>query len=72
MSPLGELAVRFCVYAALCGLTAILAQEFLNYGKKLRIPRVGKDPKKVGVAAVKADFLANGHKLLEDGYSKVR
>ena len=68
---LSQLDVRFCVYAALCGLTAILVQEFLSHRKKLQIPRIGKDPKKVGLAAVKADFLANGHKLLEDGYSKV-
>ena len=62
MSPLSELAVNFGVYAALGGLTAMLAEELLTYRKKPPIPHVDKDPKKVGVAAGKADFVANGHK----------
>ena len=48
MSPLGELAVNFCVYAALGGLTAMLAEEFLGYQKSPRILHFGKDAKKVG------------------------
>lgn len=36
----------------------------------ISIPRVGKDPKEVGMAAARTDFLRNGYQLIREGYKK--
>lgn len=38
--------------------------------KPIPIPRVGKDPREVGMAAARADFLRNGYQLIREGYKE--
>jgi hypothetical protein len=69
---LGGLLDNLSVCSLIVGLAAIIYYGVLAArSKKLNIPRVGKNPKAFGMAAVKADFLTNGHRLVEEGYAKV-
>ena len=62
----------FPQYALVHVLTLVLAyftiQKYLKNSKRLQIPRIGKKP---GTVAARADFLKNGHRLIEQGYHRV-
>jgi len=60
----------FLIYIALSGLAAYFLEKVVYSGKKLRIPRIGTDPGLFGLAAARADFLANGYHHIAKGYAK--
>jgi hypothetical protein len=55
-----------------CASLAFFIGRFVFGNPKLKAPRIGKDPHGFfALAKARADFLINGRKLAEDGYSKV-
>jgi len=55
-----------------CASLAFFIGRFVFGSPKLKAPRIGKDPHGFfALAKARADFLVNGRKLAEDGYSKV-
>jgi hypothetical protein len=56
-----------------CASLAFFVGRLVFGNPKLKAPRIGKDPHGFfALAKARADFLVNGRKLAEDGYSKVR
>lgn len=55
---------------AVLGVIIYVGLELQKRGRST-LPRIGKDPKGLGVAAARDYFLHNGRQLVEEGYTKV-
>lgn len=77
-SPLDRFISAALIFALLSGIIANVGYWVLEKkptpkntkSEPITIPRVGKDPNKVGMAAARADFLRNGYQLIREGYKK--
>lgn len=77
-SPLDEVISAALIFALLSGIIANVGYWVLEKkpvlekaeNKPIPIPRVGKDPNEIGMAAARADFLRNGYQLIREGYKK--
>ncbi len=73
MAPtsLGDAFLPLVLQVLAVSVVVVLVGRFFDHGNMLEVPRVGKDPGFFNIMAVRADFLANGYRLLQDGYLKV-
>lgn len=77
-SPLDEIFSAALIFALLSGIIANISYWALDKkpvpskteNKPIAIPRVGKDPNEIGMAAARADFLRNGYQLIREGYKQ--
>ena len=63
--------VLVSLFFGISWLLLSLSQRWAKSKTRLSIPRIGLDPKVVGIEACKQDFLINGYKYVQEGYKKV-
>ena len=55
-----------------CLVTYYLISNICEWSRRVRAPRVGKNPWFSGLARARADFFRNGRRLTEDGYNRYK